>query len=46
VAVAHYARKLNRLWKKKNKTYLKVVDLLRPRKGTKITVDYRELPKI
>ncbi len=46
VAVAHYARKLNRLWKKKNKTYLKVVDLLRPRKGTKITVDYRELPNL
>jgi radical SAM superfamily enzyme YgiQ (UPF0313 family) len=46
VAVAHYARKLNRLWKKKNKTYLKAVDLLRPRKGTKVTVDYRELPNI
>jgi len=46
VAVAHYARKLNRLWKKKNRTYLKVVDLLRPRKGTQITVDYRELPNL
>lgn len=46
VAIAHYARKLNRMWKKKNKTYLKVVDLLRPRQGTKITVDYRELPNL
>ncbi len=46
VGVAHYARKLNRLWTKKNKTYLKVVELLRPRKGTKITVDYRELPNV
>jgi radical SAM superfamily enzyme YgiQ (UPF0313 family) len=42
VAVAHYARKLNRTWKKQNRTFLRVVDLLRPRKGTEISVDYRE----
>ena len=42
VAVAHYARKLNRTWKKKNRTFLRVVDLLKPRKGSKITVDYHE----
>jgi radical SAM superfamily enzyme YgiQ (UPF0313 family) len=41
-AIAVYARKLNRLWKKKNKTFLKVVDLLRPRPGAKVTADYRE----
>jgi radical SAM superfamily enzyme YgiQ (UPF0313 family) len=46
VGVAHYARKLNRTWKKKNKTFLRVVDLLRPKKGTEIKVDYRELPNI
>jgi hypothetical protein len=42
VAVAHYARKLNRTWKKKNRTFLRVVKLLRPRKGTEISVDYRQ----
>ncbi|MBN2200244.1 MAG: B12-binding domain-containing radical SAM protein [Candidatus Aminicenantes bacterium] len=41
-AIAVYARKLNRMWNKKNKTFLKAVDLLRPRPGAKITVDYRE----
>jgi len=45
-AIAVYARKLNRMWKKKNKTFLKVVDLLRPRPGAKITVDYREDPAL
>ena len=42
IAVAHYARKLNRTWKKRNRTFLRVVDLLRPRKGAEITVDYRQ----
>ena len=42
VAVAHYARNLNRTWKKKNRTFLRVVDLLRPKAGKHISVDYRE----
>jgi radical SAM superfamily enzyme YgiQ (UPF0313 family) len=42
VGIAHYARKLNRTWKKKNRTFLRVVDLLKPRKGSRITIDYRE----
>ena len=43
VGVAHYARKLNRAWKRRNKTFLGVVELLRPRPGgAKISVDYRE----
>ena len=42
VAIAHYARNLNRTWKKRNRTFLRVVDLLRPKKGARITVDYRE----
>ena len=41
VAVAHYARKLNRTWKKRNRTFLRVVALLRPRKETEISVDFR-----
>jgi len=42
LAIAHYARGLNRTWKKQNRTFLRVVDLLRPKKGARITVDYRE----
>ena len=42
IGIAHYARQLNRLWKKKNRTYLKAVDLMTPRKGTTITIDYKE----
>jgi len=45
-AISVYARKLNRSWKKKNRTFLKVVDLLRPRPGSKITIDYREEPQL
>ena len=43
VAVAHYARRLNRMWKRRNKTYLKVIALLRPRPGgARISIDYQE----
>jgi radical SAM superfamily enzyme YgiQ (UPF0313 family) len=42
LAIAHYARNLNRMWKKRNKTFLRVVDLLRPKPGAKISVEYRE----
>ena len=41
-AIAVYARKLNRLWQKKNKTFLRVMDLCRPRKEAKIMIDYHE----
>jgi radical SAM superfamily enzyme YgiQ (UPF0313 family) len=46
LAVAHYARNLNRTWAKKNRTFLRVVDLLRPKAGTRISVDYREEVKL
>jgi radical SAM superfamily enzyme YgiQ (UPF0313 family) len=42
MGIAGYARNLNRLWKKQNKIYLRVIDLLRPNKGPKISVDYEE----
>lgn len=44
VAIAHYARNLDRTWKKRNKTFLKVIALLKPRPGSKakVSVDYRE----
>ena len=43
-AIAHYARHLDKTWKKRNKTFLKVIALLKPRPGSraKVTVDYRE----
>ena len=42
VGVAHYARKLNRTWTRRNRTFLRVVDLLKPKPGARISVDYRE----
>ncbi|HHS14049.1 MAG TPA: B12-binding domain-containing radical SAM protein [bacterium] len=42
LGLAHYARGLNRSWKKQNKTYLKVLDLLRPKKKESISIQYTE----
>ncbi len=42
LGIAHYARNLNKIWQKKNKTYLKVVDLLTFKKNAQIKVDYRQ----
>lgn len=41
-----YANHLNRIWKKKNKTFLKVLKLLKPNKNADISIDYREKIKI
>jgi len=41
VGITHYARKLNRIWTKRNRTFLRVVALLKPKPGTRISVDYR-----
>jgi radical SAM superfamily enzyme YgiQ (UPF0313 family) len=42
LAIAHYARKLNRTWQKKNGTFLRALALLKSKKGAKITLDYKE----
>ena len=44
VAIAHYARRLDRTWKRRNRTFLRVLALLKPRPGSraKVSVDYRE----
>lgn len=42
VSIAHYARKLNSLWQKRNRIYLKLLEILRPRKGAIIVADYRQ----
>lgn len=40
LAIDHYARKLNRLWKKKNRTFLKAMDILTSKKNATIKLDY------
>jgi len=41
--IAHYARKLNRLWKKRNKVFLKVLNLLTSKnKEAEIDVNYKQ----
>ncbi len=42
LGLAHYARNLNRLWQKRNKTFLKVVDLIASKKDAKIVIDYKQ----
>ncbi|NTU51651.1 MAG: radical SAM protein, partial [Candidatus Aminicenantes bacterium] len=44
VAIAHYARRLDRTWKRRNRTFLRVLALLKPRPGSRarVSVDYRE----
>jgi len=42
LALAHYARNLNKMWKKKNKTFLKVIHLLTSKKDAKIVIDYKQ----
>lgn len=37
-----YANQLNRIWKKKNKIFLKVLELLKPNKKAEIVITYRE----
>ena len=41
-AIAHYARKLNRTWAKRNRTFLRAIELLRTKKGARISLDYHE----
>jgi radical SAM superfamily enzyme YgiQ (UPF0313 family) len=42
IMIAAYARNLNRVWQKRNEMYLRVIDLLKSKKGLKISIDYRE----
>jgi len=43
VAIAYYARNINRNWKKKNKTYMKLIKLLKPQLDTYIKADFRQI---
>ncbi len=42
LGIAGYARNLNRVWQKKNELYLKAIQLLKSKKGSRISIDYRE----
>jgi radical SAM superfamily enzyme YgiQ (UPF0313 family) len=42
VGIAHYARNLNRMWKKKNRAFLKVIKLLALPQNKRIRIDYRQ----
>ena len=44
LAIARYARRLNRVWQKRNRTFLAAVRLLspRPNERARVTLDYRE----
>ncbi|MBM3285360.1 MAG: hypothetical protein FJY81_05755 [Candidatus Aminicenantes bacterium] len=46
LVLARYARNLNRLWRRRNRTFLRVIELLKSAKGAKITIDYREEPML
>ncbi len=42
LSIAGYARNLNRVWQKRNEMYLRVIALLKSKRGPKISIDYRE----
>jgi radical SAM superfamily enzyme YgiQ (UPF0313 family) len=42
LSLARYARNLNRVWQKKNKTFLNVVDLLGRKKNVTLVIDYKQ----
>lgn len=44
--IGFYARKLNRTWKKKNETWLKVLELLKPNFNFKISIDFKQIIKL
>ncbi len=42
IGIAYYARHLNSNWKKRNKPYLKLLELLRPNKEAEILADFKQ----
>ena len=46
LALDHYARKLNRMWEKKNQTFLKVMDILTSKKNASIKLDFKQNIKL
>jgi len=46
LAIDHYARKLNRMWEKKNQTFLKAMDMLTSKKNASIKLDFKQKIKL
>jgi len=46
LAIDHYARKINRMWEKKNRTFLKAMDILSSKKNARIKLDYKQNIKL
>ncbi|MDZ7376424.1 MAG: hypothetical protein ONB13_07370, partial [candidate division KSB1 bacterium] len=46
VLVGLYARKLNRIWKKKNRLWLKVLELLKPNFDFQISIDFKQVIRL
>ncbi len=46
VLIGFYARRLNRVWKKKNRVWLKVLELLKPNFDFQISVDFKHIIRL
>jgi len=46
VAISHYARKINRMWEKKNQTFLKAVDILTSKKNASVKIEFKQNIKL
>ncbi len=46
VAIGHYARKINRMWEKKNQTFLKAMDILTSKKNASVKLDFKQNIKL
>lgn len=42
LGISHYARHLNKMWKKKNQAFLNVIDLLTAHKNNCLLIDFRQ----
>ncbi len=42
LGISHYARHLNKMWKKKNRAFLKVINLLTAHRNNCILIDFRQ----
>ncbi len=46
VLVGLYARRLNRIWKKKNRVWLKILELLKPNLDFQISIDFKQIVRL
>jgi radical SAM superfamily enzyme YgiQ (UPF0313 family) len=46
VLIGFYARHINRIWKRKNKTWLKVLELLKPNFNFHISIDVKQIVRL